>query len=322
MKKNLLVLAGTLFITYVGFICIFTNGPLKNKLSNVKNYTGDWGHSAKRFQEAENTKNVDILFIGSSHTYRGFDPRVFNKNGIKILNLGSSSQSPYNSYFILKIYLEKIKTQYVVLDVYPKIFCIDAVEPSIDLISNMPISSSTIEMGLKTKNILVFNSLVATCFNRLLKPLNEYAQQEFPFNKYVKGGFVENTYEPLHLTTIQTWPFENDKFNEIQFTYFNKIIELTKKKNVKLLVVTTPAIPTLVYKTVNYKEFIQRITNSTLKYKIPFFNYSDPEQFKKMNLNPLVDFYDPHHMRQTGVEKFNQFFINEFARLRREIPKV
>jgi hypothetical protein len=36
-----------------------------------------------RLSEIKNYKDIDILFLGSSHTYRGFDTRIFLDSGYK-----------------------------------------------------------------------------------------------------------------------------------------------------------------------------------------------------------------------------------------------
>ena len=43
--------------------------------------------------DADTTINIDVLVLGSSHAYRGFDPRIFKKAGIKLFNFGSSGQT-------------------------------------------------------------------------------------------------------------------------------------------------------------------------------------------------------------------------------------
>ena len=103
---------------------------------NVRSCVGCYGHLYSRVKDAEKIKNPDILFIGSSHSYRGFDTRVFQKHGIKAFNLGSSSQTPINSKVLLKQYLDKINPKMVVIEAYAGTISADGVESSLDLLSN------------------------------------------------------------------------------------------------------------------------------------------------------------------------------------------
>src|SRR3972149_6768649 len=50
----------------------------------------------KSLAEFDRTQNYDLIFLGSSHCYRCFDPFVFQKFGLTTYNLGSSSQTPIN----------------------------------------------------------------------------------------------------------------------------------------------------------------------------------------------------------------------------------
>lgn len=47
-------------------------------------------------------KNIDMLFLGASHTYEFYAPEIFDKEfGINSFNLGSSGQTPKATYYLL-----------------------------------------------------------------------------------------------------------------------------------------------------------------------------------------------------------------------------
>ena len=48
--------------------------------SNLIYFLGGYGHTHSRLAEVKTYKDVDILFLGSSHAYRGFDTRIFSKH--------------------------------------------------------------------------------------------------------------------------------------------------------------------------------------------------------------------------------------------------
>ena len=52
---------------------------------NVRSCMGCYGHTFTRMQDAQKTKNVDVLIVGSSHAYRGVDPRILKKVSSVIL---------------------------------------------------------------------------------------------------------------------------------------------------------------------------------------------------------------------------------------------
>ena len=62
-----------------------------------------------KLEDLKDEEDLDILFIGSSHCYRGFDTRIFEKAGLKTFNLGASSQTPKEANLLLNKYLPQLK---------------------------------------------------------------------------------------------------------------------------------------------------------------------------------------------------------------------
>lgn len=96
------------------------------------------GHMFTRLEEAGEFGHVDVLVTGSSHAYRGFDPRVFAENGLSLFNLGSSSQTPIQTEFLLDRYLDVLTPEVVLLEVYPDLFSNDGTESSWILFQSCP----------------------------------------------------------------------------------------------------------------------------------------------------------------------------------------
>ena len=67
-------------LTIFGYsILILMWGEFSPTERNLKYSLGNNGHSFLRFKEAKEKRNIDILFLGSSHAYHGFDTRIFEK---------------------------------------------------------------------------------------------------------------------------------------------------------------------------------------------------------------------------------------------------
>lgn len=125
---------------------------------NLNYKIGANGHLYSRVSEIKNFKDVDILFLGSSHTYRGFDPRIFSEYGYKSFNLGSSAQSHIQTKVLFDRYFETLNPKVVIYEVYPATFHFDGVESSLDLISNDKNDFYSLEMVLKINNIKTYNT--------------------------------------------------------------------------------------------------------------------------------------------------------------------
>ena len=127
---------------------------------NVKYLLGAYGHMNSRVKDLASVEDVDVLFVGSSHAYRGFDPRIFSKNGIKSFNLGSSSQTPIQTDILVRRYLNQLDPKLIILEIFPTVVANDGVESALDLIANDKNDLLSLKMAFELKNTIVFNTLI------------------------------------------------------------------------------------------------------------------------------------------------------------------
>lgn len=264
---------------------------------NVRNCIGCYGHLNTRVKEISDYKNTDILFLGSSHAYRGFDTRIYEKHGLKTFNLGSSSQSPIQTYILLNQYVDDLNPKLVVLEVYAGTLGIDGVESSLDLAANNKIDFNYIKTLPDVPNILTYNTVIYGYFRQAFN-LNESFKEDLKQaeDSYVKGGFVETEFRKNTMTDPKSSKWIIDP---IQIKYLNKNISLLKQKNIQYLLVQTPITKTLYQSKTNNEE-----VDSLLK------NLGNYKNFQgDLELNDSIDFYDSNHMNQPAVVKFNEHFI-------------
>lgn len=205
---------------------------------NVRSCVGCYGHLFTRVSEIENIKNPDILFLGSSHAYRGLDPRVFEKEGISSFNLGSSSQSPLNTKVLLHQYLDKIKPKMVVYEVYAGTLTSDGVESSLDLLSNNKIDENAVKMAFNIHQLTTYNTLIYGYFRQIFG-LNKHFK-EAPVqdgNIYVKGGFVESEFRenPLQEESVNKW-----NINPTQIRALKENIAFIEKRKIPMVLIQAP----------------------------------------------------------------------------------
>jgi len=302
MKKfllNLLKFIAFAIPFYVIAICLWSWIMPQFLAKNTRNKLASYGHLYSRVRDVENIKNPDILFLGSSHAYRGFDTRVFAKHGIKAFNLGSSSQSPINTQVFLKQYLDKIQPKFVVYEVYAGTLCTDGVESSLDMLINGKIDKNTVEMSLKVHNLMTYNTLFYGYFRQIFnlnQNIKEPEKQGDDF--YVEnGGFVETTVAREN-TSLD---FEKSKWelNDKQIQALRENIEILQQRKIPFLLVQTPITKALYNSKTNNKE-VDDLLNKLGKYK----NFTG-----SLNFDDRKDFYDDNHMNQKAVVEFNEKFI-------------
>ncbi|WP_224994260.1 SGNH/GDSL hydrolase family protein [Cesiribacter sp. SM1] len=313
MRKFLIRTFLTIFSGFAFYCCIIWFAlvvGLDHWLPNFHTTSGGYGQLLLRLREVKTIEDVDILFIGSSHVYRGFDPREFEKHGYTSFNLGSTSQTPYNSYYLLREYLPTTNPEMVVLDLYWNMLVQDGLESTIDIISNAELESSVVEMGLVLKNGLALNSMLINAIKRLHVPLHRLEQQKSRVDVYVKGGYTQtlhsgNTMSEEELESLEPMEF---RFSDVQLAHLIKIIRMCKNRGIQLVFVVTPVTDYYKNKLVNYAEYASAIKTIASRHNIPLFDYN---RRADLELHSLKEFYDEDHLTQAGVKKFNRLFIND-----------
>lgn len=301
MKKFIKTLLGfTLFgLLFYGVVLSIWSLVFPDFMAkNVRNCIGCYGHLNTRIKEIPHYQNVDLLILGSSHAYRGFDTRVFDKHGLTAFNLGSSSQSPIQTHVLLKQYLEDLTPKLVVLEVYAGTLGIDGVESSLDLAANNKMDGNYLKTLLDLKNIRSINSAIYGSFRELFNLNADFVEDSVQGeDKYVKGGYVETEYQKNPLRNEKTKPWE---INPTQIKYLKNNIEFLKEKNIPFVLVQAPITQKLYQSKTNNEEIDQLLAKLG-----PYKNFQGI-----LELNDTLDFYDSNHLNQQAVEKFNEIFID------------
>lgn len=288
----------TTFATLLYVVLIFLWGdyaPTKFK-KNLNYKIGFGGHLFTRLQEVAEQDPVDVLFLGSSHAYRGFDVRIFERAGIRSFNLGSSGQSPIQSTLLLDRYLAQLKPRIVVFEVFPRTFCSDGVESSLDMIANAKNDWDSMFMALRQGNARVFNTLI---YGLWMDTIGRNAAFSEPAKRgrdlYISGGFVERMPNLPGVEIETNFPPEEWEINETQFEEFDKMVDRLEAAGITLILIQAPITKAYFNSYTNNDEFDRRMN--------VYGNYYNFNHL--INLDDGLHFYDSHHLTQVGVELFN-----------------
>lgn len=264
---------------------------------NIRNKIAAYGHLFSRVQEIKNYKNPDILFLGSSHAYRGFDPRVFSQMGYKTFNLGSSSQSPINTNVLLNQYLKEINPKFVVYEICGETLETDGVESSLDMLSNNKVDGNASKMTLDLNNIKSYNTLIYNFLRQKLGLNNSIKESKLQDgNHYISGGYVESDFRKNPLKEEKKGKWE---IIDYQIEYLKQNIDILKKNKIPFILIQTPISHKMYNAKTNNKE-----TELLLSKLGKFKNFQ-----REIELNDTIDFYDSNHLNQEAVVKFNLKFI-------------
>ena len=138
--RKLISFTGVVIIIYItAFAALFFvssfNIPLVFRITNANILKG--GFTYVSFRQFDKAKKYDVILLGSSHAYRGYDPAIFREYGYRMFNLGTNSQGNLVSYVIAKNYINKSNCSTVILDVYDRVFTTTRMESLSDVVQNI-----------------------------------------------------------------------------------------------------------------------------------------------------------------------------------------
>lgn len=305
MKKFLLnSLSFSLFAFLFYCAAILVWGELPDVLKqNLKYKKGSIGHMNTRIKEVKKTRDIDILFFGSSHSYRGFDPRIFQKHDLKIFNLGSSSQTSVQTLTLLKRYVDRLNPKTIVFEVYPRCsLTSDGVESSLDILSNDKIDIFSYEMAFKINNIKTYNTLLYANLINILNRKDSYVEPLLKKDDhYISGGFVQKKDNEFK---SRDYIINNEDIVEYQYESLLEIVQESKKRDIQLIFVFAPMTSSMYNQYTNPEAFDSLMNTFT-----DYYNFN-----KIMDINNLNYFYDDDHLNEKGVKVFNEKFIDLYKK--------
>lgn len=288
-------------VIYVLFVVVWTHLVPVNFLKKNAHYPiGAKGFMNSRIKEVDTVKNVDVLFLGSSHAFRGFDPRIFKEKNLVAFNLGSPSQTPIQTRYLVERYLEQLNPRLVIYEVYPATFQNDGVESSLDLIANTSLDKGAVEMAFEVNHIKTYNALIYDGFRELLNLNADFKEPASrKDDRYVAGGFVESTLTnnmaPLTDEVAARWEVDRWEIKDQQWEAFSEVLALLEERETTCWLVQTP-VTQPAYELYKNNRFIDSLFQTCG----PYYNLNG-----MLNMDDERDFIDYHHLSQRGVVKTN-----------------
>jgi hypothetical protein len=253
------------------------------------------GNTYQKFKDFDEKNKYDVIVIGSSHAYRGYDPRIFKRSGISLFNLGTSAQTPLNSYWIAKNCIH-LKHKLVIFDVDDGALSTDGFEASADLIQNISSDKAAFQMATCYDNPQVANML-------FLRMLNEKKPAVYIDSFYVGNGYSQKMDSLKVRLPLADYNY-NPTPDKTQIDYLERIIQYFKANQIPVILVTHPS--PLERNRIIHASFLNILNKICEKYQIDYLDYSSVYNFDSQNC-----FFDSNHLNQNGVEKFNSILIKD-----------
>jgi len=300
--KNAFVFLLALAAVYIVAFAVMAHVPFQGKPLIFR--TGDYynwpgGDTWQRFREFNPQERQDAVIIGSSHAYRGYDPFVFQERGHKVFNLGSSAQTPLNTYPLIQQYLDSAHCPMLIYDVYEGSFTNTGLESTADLTQNQPSDAAALDMAWAIRDLRGLNMMALRMLTGREKP--------YYTSTYYHGlGFCAipdsvNKQAPPP-------PGKQIELSPVQRHFFEACIRLCHERGIRLVVTSH-------YARLNRRgsahtvlaAYMDSILAGT---GIPYLDYTD---------NPGTDdrhwFADDSHLNTTGARIFTGHLVDSLESL-------
>ena len=305
MKTAKRIVASAVFLTI--FLSLFS---LCDGILSRKETEGWWNVTAKIDGFYNSPKNeYDVIFFGSSNAYCSFNPLViWEKTGVKSYVFATQQQPMWATYYYMKDAFKRQSPDIAVLDILMLSKDDEYYDDGVNytFCDNMPFSIDKAKLAYvsapKGERLgLVFRFLkYHTRWNELKKEDFEYRKRDM--TDYSKGFYVlTSTYKNparYNLENVTECTELSDKNRE----YFEKIIELCREKNVRLMLVKTPS-----NSTAEEKKYYNEAEKIAVENGIEFVDYN--MLYDGIGLDMETDFFDERHLNIYGAEKFTEYFV-------------
>jgi hypothetical protein len=256
-----------------------------------------------RVREAAELPPTKILVLGSSHAYRGMDPRVFAAHDLRIFNLGSAGQTPLQMEALLRHHLAARAPRLTLIETYPEVFTHRGIECTLDLLANERLGADVVCVALRTMDITVWNTLLYTSIREAFGPPKPMPAPTVATNgdRYVSGGFVEH--HESGFTSKRSEPFHEWRPLPEQLETLRRVVGTLQQAGSRVVLFRAPVLPGN-----RYVPEVEARIDSTLS-AMPGVPYYDLSELFAPTDTAL--FYDDHHLDQQGVERFNAELIRQ-----------
>jgi len=325
-RKIFLLIRLIAFVILLSVILIVIGEKFEN-ISN-KNQSATYAKQAlNTFYNEE--KKVDLVFLGSSHSYCTFDPEYFDEyTKYYSYQLGTPLQHPDTSYYMLKEILNYQKPKIVVFEIYW-----DMIDDEFELKQADMLLSALNNDALKKeyiKDIFPLNEKIKYYFKpiryqqdafayynkKLMDFVNEYKVDTNSVKDYIEyyrdRGFLytEKIIQQEELDeTNQFKQLDGEKWfaSENQKKHIINLKNLCDQNNIELYFVTAPIANVSMEYIENYGIIHNNIEEFSESLGVDYIDYNIVNREEKLLINS--DFYDDAHLNNKGAIIVQKHFV-------------
>ena len=257
---------------------------------------------ANRIQDADQDGPVDVLILGSSQAYAGMDVREFQKQGVKVLNLGSAAQCPVQTECLIRRYLSRRPAKTILWVISPRDMEHTSLGSTMDYVANGPNHLLPLKTIWDYRSLSLWNArLIRASFDAFgssvpIRPLTVNASGGTA--RYIPGGSVVfdrphyDTYvpgPPAGPPTILAWDPDPKTLRS-----FLDGVRAIRATGSRLIFVTLP---------VTERTYARYAPAARAEFETFIRKLGDYRNLhESLHLNDATDFLDDYHLNQSGSQ--------------------
>ncbi len=280
------------------------------------------------FYEKAQSENIDILMIGSSQSFRGIDPRIFEDQlDMTSFNLSNSAQVISQTYYALEEALRHTEPEIVILETYfiNQSKLIDdrwyfAYEEVSAMKSGLPKIRYVFDLFTPTTYLDALFPALREHANwsdeKTLEDNEIYLKTRVSIEKdYMAEGYVDDSsaLSGDNLIAYSELAYHEQDFNMTPeaFSYMKKIAALLSEKDIDLLLVKT-AMPRVHTEKTNESDRHAMLQQTADELELTFIDFN--ELYDELGFNNLC-FRDEfnltnHHLNTKGAQITTQYLVD------------
>ena len=299
-----IILHSLLLLVFVGILLVMSMAPY---------FYGE----AYYYQDYKVRKSLsgqlDTLIVGSSHALRSVKPTVLNKElGVKSYNLSSPVMSMYGRYVLLEKEIKRNPIKTVYMELSYNVMTLNrenaGIEGDLYILGRLDNLVERIKFSNETFTKSEYEKIFTDSIQR-----SKYAIENLGEDVIVQDetyGYLPLTSNNYSLTLEEKKAVLNTAsldttIKKENLEYFEKIMNLCKKNDIKVVLIVTPVIEKMILKYINMDEIFSQYRELGIKYNCEYYDFNLDK--KRADLySEENSFFDGAHMSDEGAEIFSK----------------
>lgn len=302
-----------------------------NIFSYLVVYEDDWSRIMWHNYYKED-KNIDNLFLGSSHVYCSVDPSILCEiNGENNFNLASPGMPMDGAYYSLMEVDKDHDIKRVYLETWYNLFYRELKNDSVTTWKNtdyMKWSSNKMDyiFDAITKEEL-FNTFFPllrfkhkiTDFDYIMDIVEEKEKEDYKnyvtktendrgILEYRENGYRYTTQKFLEeeFSYKQRLLLDNKNIHHSPKEYLEKIVSYCEENGIELVLFSAPTTELDIYSTIGYDKYVEEITTFAMENNLVYYDFNLCKD-EMLFMNAYDHFCDDNHLNYEGAKLFTSF---------------